>query len=118
MKHKLNFDELRQANLQRLPVFKNSKGQPAHSMIDGSDWSLGEWMNAVAGELGEAANIIKKIKRGDISLEEARPLLAKEFADILIYLDITAFRCGIDLGEATRDKFNEVSKRVDCDIFL
>ena len=37
---------------------------------------------------------------------------AKEFADIVTYLDILAMRAGIDLGKATMDKFNEVSKRV------
>lgn len=114
----LTFNNLRGANLARLPQFKNSKGQPAHEKEDGSDWSLGEWCTAVAGELGEAANIIKKVKRGDISLEDARESLANEFADIVTYLDILAFQAGINLGEATMKKFNEVSKRVQSNIRL
>lgn len=114
----LTFEELRIANTKRLPQFKNAKGEPAHSKADGSDWSLAEWMNAVAGELGEAANIIKKIKRGDISLADAKPLLAKEFADIVTYLDITAMQAGIDLGKATVEKFNEVRNRVGSNVFL
>lgn len=114
----LSFNDLRKANKARLPLFKNRKGEAAHSQPDGSDWSLGEWSNAVMGELGEAANIIKKVKRGDMTLDEARPSLAKELADVQTYLDILAFRAGINLGEATRDKFNEVSKRVGCDIRL
>ncbi len=108
----LSFNTLRQANLKRLPHFKNSKGEPAHSKPDGSDWSLGEWMNAVSGEVGEAANIIKKVRRGDMSIDEARPLLAKELADVATYLDITAFQCGINLGQAVKEKFNEVSIKV------
>lgn len=112
MTNGLTFNTLRGANEARLPQFKNSKGEPAHSEADGSDWSLGEWMCAVSGEVGEAANIIKKIKRGDVSLEDARAELAKEFADIVIYLDLTAKQAGINLGQATMDKFNEVSKRV------
>lgn len=108
----LNFGQLRIANTMRLPQFKNSKGEPAHSKPDGSDWSLGEWMNAVVGEVGEAANIIKKVQRGDMTMEEARPLLAKEYADIVTYLDILSFRSGVDLGLATLNKFNEVSMRV------
>lgn len=114
----LTFNSLREANKARLPQFKNSKGEPAHEQPDGSDWSLAEWMNAVAGELGEAANIIKKVRRGDLSLEEARPLLAAEFADIVTYLDITAMQAGINLGEATMDKFNKVSIRVGSNIRL
>lgn len=114
----LTFNTLREANKKRLPQFTNSKGEPAHSKSDGSDWSLGEWMNAVTGEVGEAANIIKKIKRGDISLEEAQPLLAKEFADIVTYLDITAMQAGVNLGKATISKFNEVSKRVGSTVYI
>lgn len=114
----LTFDQLRQANVARLPLFKNGKGEPAHSQPDGSDWCLAQWSNAVLGELGEAANIIKKIERGDLSLEEARPLLAKEYADVQTYLDILAFRTGVDLGEATRSKWNEVSRRVGCDLSI
>lgn len=112
----LSFKTLREANLARLPTFRNAKGEFAHSQSDGSDWLLSQWSNAVLGELGEAANIIKKIERGDFSLDEARISLAKEFADVVAYLDILAHRAGIDLGEATRAKFNEVSVRVGSPI--
>lgn len=112
----LTFNVLRGANMARLPEFKNSKGLPAHSEKDGSDWKLSAWCNAVCGELGEAANLIKKVERGDLSLEEAREDLAKEFADIVTYLDILAMRAGVDLGKATMNKFNEVSKRVGSTI--
>lgn len=112
----LSFDVLRLANIERLPQFKNGKGEPAHSEPDGSDWTNGEWICAVVGELGELANLVKKVKRGDISLEEARPAIAKELADVQIYLDITAFRLGVDLGEATVKKFNEVSDRVGANV--
>lgn len=108
----LVFNVLREANVRRLPEFKNAKGAPAHSEPDGSDWKLSGWSNAVLGELGEAANIIKKIERGDLTLDEARPALAKELADTQTYLDLLAFRAGIDLGAATIDKWNEVSRRV------
>lgn len=114
----MDFQTLRAANIRRLPQFKNSKGQPAHSQPDGSDWSLAEWCNAVTGELGEAANLIKKVQRGDYTLEEARQDLADEFADIVTYLDILAMRAGVDLGEATRNKFNMVSTRVGSDVFI
>ena len=114
----LSFNTLRGANTARLPQFKNAKGEPAHSKPDGSDWTLGEWCNAVAGELGEAANLIKKVRRGDLSLEEARPQLADECADIVTYLDILAKQAGIDLGKATKDKFNRVSERVGSNVYI
>lgn len=114
----LDFDTLREANRARLPLFKNGKGEPAHSQPDGSDWPLSQWMNAVLGELGEAANIIKKIERGDFSLAEARDILGKELADVQTYLDILAFRADIDLGLATVTKWNEVSARVNCSLRL
>lgn len=117
--HELTFTALRQANRARLPQFKNRKGEPAHSTADGSDWSLGEWCNALCGELGEAANIIKKIRRGDMALDgEGRQALADELADIQTYLDILAFRAGIDLGAATVSKFNHVSRRVGSPVSL
>lgn len=81
-------------------------------------WSLGEWMCALSGEVGEAANIVKKIFRGDRSLDDAREDLGKELADIQTYLSIIADKAGIDLGQATISKFNEVSTRVGSDVFL
>lgn len=108
----LTFRTLRGGNRARLPQFKNRRGEPAHSEKDGSDWALSAWCNAVTGELGELANLIKKIERGDMSLEEARQEVSDELADVVTYLDILAFRCGVDLGDATIDKFNRVSERV------
>lgn len=103
---------LRGANKARLPQFKNKHGQPAHSEADGSDWTPAQWLQAVLGELGEYANIRKKFERGDLSEGEFKDAAAKELADVQTYLDILAYRLGIDLGQATTDKFNEVSERV------
>jgi NTP pyrophosphatase (non-canonical NTP hydrolase) len=69
-------------------------------------------MTAVAGEVGELANIIKKVRRGDFTLDEARNGIAGELADVQAYLDILAYRCGVDLGDATMAKWNDVSRRV------
>lgn len=114
----LTFNALREANLARLPMFKNSKGEPAHELADGSDWSPNDWGIAVCGEVGEAANFLKKVRRGDMTMDEARPLIAKELADAVTYLDLLANRCGIDLGRATMDKWNEVSARIGVDVRL
>jgi len=114
----LTFDHLRNANIARLPTFKNKHGVLAHSQADGSDWSDAEWLQAVLGELGEFANLQKKRLRGDLTKEEFLHEAKKELADVQIYLDILAFRLGIDLGAATIAKFNEVSMRVGSPIYL
>lgn len=108
----LTFNTLRWANIARLPTFKNSKGQAAHSKPDGSDWSPAQWLEAVVGEIGEYANLHKKYVRGDIDEDVFKFNAGKELADVQIYLDILAFQLGIDLGKVTMDKFNEVSVRV------
>ena len=112
----LTFNTLRNANVARLPTFKNKHGQPAHSEPDGSDWSPAQWLQAVTGELGEYANIRKKFERGDLTEQEFYNLAADELADVVTYLDILAFRLGIDLGRATIDKFNRISVRVDSPV--
>lgn len=116
-KKEVTFNVLRQANVSRIPRFRNKKGELAHNH-DGSDWILSQWTNAVLGELGELSNLIKKIERGDFSLEEAHSECAKELADVATYLDILAFRMGVDLGQAIVDKFNEVSDRVNAGVYI
>ena len=114
--HGLTFNTLRAANVTRLPTFRNAKGEVAHAKPDGSDWSDSDWLQAVIGELGEYANLKKKVLRGDLDFEQAYPMLADELADVVIYLDILAFRLGIDLGEQIISKFNRVSIRVNSPI--
>ena len=118
----LTFNVLRAANIVRLSEFKNKHGELAHNKADGSDWTPAQWLQAVIGELGEYANLRKKFERGDISFAEFAALAADELADVQTYLDLLALRCldhqnfvdphGIDLGQATMDKWNEVSERV------
>ena len=114
----LSFRTLREANKKRLPEFKNSKGLPAHSEPDGSDWSPSQWLQAVTGEIGEYANLRKKFERGDLDESEFKRLAEEELADVQTYLDILAFQLGIDLGDATKRKFNKVSERVGSSVFI
>ena len=75
----------------------------------------------MAGEAGEACNVIKKIRRGDYvgeSPEATRRRLADELADVVVYADLIASKRGIDLGKAVRSKFNEVSDRVGSEVRL
>jgi NTP pyrophosphatase (non-canonical NTP hydrolase) len=72
-------------------------------------WSPTDWACCVAGEVGEACNLVKKLKRGDpVSIED----IGRELADAVIYIDLLAARLGLNLGEEVRRKFNEVSDRI------
>jgi len=114
----LSFGTLRKANLTRLPLFRDAQGRVCHSKVDGSDWSPAQWLQAVMGELGEYANLRKKVERGDLTIDVARASLADELADVVTYLDILALQLGIDLGEAVTTKFNRVSNRVGAPVFI
>jgi len=110
MTNGLSFNTLRAANEQRIKASKYEKCE--------RDWTPAHWMQATLGELGELANLMKKVDRGDFSLDEARADIAREFADVQTYLDIMALKLGIDLGAATREKFNEVSARIGSRVYI
>ena len=84
------------------------------------DWSPTDWATALAGECGEACNVIKKIRRLQTaphwSPEDGnRDLIAEvadELADVIIYTDLLAVRLGIDLEQAVRTKFNKTSDKI------
>jgi len=87
-----------------------------------SDWSMSDWICAITGEIGEAANIVKKLNRvrdgiaGNDPLTESpiqlHQALAYELADVYIYLDLAVQAAGFDL-ETIRDiKFAITSKKI------
>lgn len=88
----LTFDMLRLANTMRLPVFRNSRGETAHSRPDGSDWTPAQWLQALFGELGEYATLRAKFEAGEITYDQYATEAAKELADVQCYLDILARR--------------------------
>lgn len=77
-----------------------------------ADWTLADWSNALCGEAGEAANVVKKIRRGDFKGREdvAREKLGKELADVLAYAFLLANQARIDLPAMYVAKFNEVAQ--------
>lgn len=102
----LTFKQLREANDARNehPAFKFPP-----------PWTASDWACAMAGECGEACNFVKKLRRGEpVDIKK----IAKELADMVTYGDRLAKLLGIDLGEAIRDKFNEVSIRRGVDFRL
>jgi NTP pyrophosphatase (non-canonical NTP hydrolase) len=82
-------------------------------------WSLSDWMTATLGELGEAANILKKLNRARDGIpgnketpEELQAMFADEIADTYIYLDLLAQAASIDLPSAIRSKFDRTSAKI------
>ncbi len=106
----MDFATLRAANLSRCARW-HPRGL--------NEWSLSDWFTATMGELGEAANIAKKLNRerdgiagNTVSAEDLHAELADEIADVAIYLDILAASEGIDLATAIASKFNRTSEKV------
>lgn len=83
-----------------------------------NDWLIVDWSNAVCGEAGEMANIVKKIRRGDMALQnpDDKQKLAYEMADIVTYVSLMAAKMGIILEAAIVEKFNLVSDKRMCPI--
>ncbi len=85
-------------------------------------WTGADWSNAMAGEAGEACNVVKKLRRLETKMrddgtrpEEQDPMrlrdkLADEIADTFLYLDLLATHYGIDVPAAIISKFNRVSE--------
>jgi NTP pyrophosphatase (non-canonical NTP hydrolase) len=80
------------------------------------NWLLAQWGNALAGEVGECCNVVKKIERGTLTMAEGVTLLATEVGDVLAYLALLSDAAGIDLERATITKFNEVSERINSPV--
>lgn len=83
-----------------------------------NSWSLSDWMTATLGELGEAANVAKKLNRvrdgipGNCETEaELRRQLADELADAFTYLDLMCQSQGFYLDSAVERKFAIVSQK-------
>ena len=108
----LTFAQLRETNVARCsrwhPGFPN----------DGQ-WTGEDWANATAGEMGEACNVVKKLRRQETRLRGAvdpdydvlRTKRGDEIADTLIYLDLLEAFYGItprggsyaDIGSSSVD---------------
>jgi NTP pyrophosphatase (non-canonical NTP hydrolase) len=86
-------------------------------------WSTSDWFVAMMGELGEAANIVKKLNRvrDDIpgnkeTKEELLAGLRKELGDLYVYLDLTAQACGFHIVDAAVEVFDAKSVQIGSSI--
>ena len=76
-------------------------------------------MTALVGEVGEAANVVKKLNRyrdginGNKEAEAVlREKLRREIGDVFVYLDLMAQAAGFKLSEAAAEVFNNKSDEI------
>ncbi|MBS1655042.1 MAG: hypothetical protein JSU05_09365 [Bacteroidetes bacterium] len=107
----LDLEKFRTINVQRaIEGFKCYDNQP-----------LTYWTTALAGEVGELCNMIKKmqrVERGGVdggnsytAKDITKAMLKEEIGGIAIYLDLLASLLNINLEEAIVDTFNEKSAK-------
>ena len=108
---KLDLAAFRPINVQRATEgFKCYDNQP-----------LTYWTTALAGEVGELCNMIKKmqrVERGGVdggssytAKDITKEMLKEEIGGIAIYLDLLASLLNISLEEAIVDTFNSKSEK-------
>ena len=108
----MDFKKFSEANRERC----EAKDGFNHSL---ASWSSSDWMTALVGEVGEAANVIKKLNRvrdgipgNDKTTYELEGMLADELADAFCYLDLLCQSRGLSLEEIVQRKWNQVSQRI------
>lgn len=91
------------------------------------DWSLMEWGAATAGEVGEACNKAKKIKRELQNIKGNKPnetlaglrnAMAKEIADSIVYSFLWLSAAGYNAEEMIIEVFNTKSDEIGSNIKL
>jgi len=109
----LDFNDVSKANRDRARRWHH--GFPDNQ----GGWTGADWSNAMCGEAGETANVVKKLRRHDFGLTQANGfsrnellgMLATEIGDTFIYLDLLAQFYGLNTSECVVDTFNRVSER-------
>jgi NTP pyrophosphatase (non-canonical NTP hydrolase) len=103
MTNGVTFNVLRGANRNR------QKEWPGNEQADVAFRAL-----EVAGEAGELCEKVKKFLRAERGIKGStatRDDIAAEMGDLMVSLDLLADALGIDLGDATRAKFNGTSEK-------
>lgn len=90
-----------------------------------SSWDTSDWFLAVLGELGEAANVAKKLNRVRDGIpgnketpEELRAKLRKEIGDAFVYLDLLAQAHGFTVDAAAVEVFDAKSRELGYQVEL
>lgn len=110
----LTFAQFREANVARC-----KRWHPDFLTGSNQSWTGADWSNAMCGEAGETANVVKKLRRTDAHLQGAVDperdvlidMLADEIGDVFAYLDLLAAYYNIAVDDAVARKFNRISER-------
>lgn len=86
-------------------VIKQAKFDALHSgnfnwnqMIDNNNIEILEFLLiALMGEMGETSNLVKKVLRGDFSLDDIYDEMKEEIIDMFIYIIKISYQLNIDL---------------------
>lgn len=111
IKTQLSFATLREANARRNAIWDTTA----------EGLSLAFRGNELAGEVGEACNVIKKLERERLGIRGSRDTvehLTEELADVIICVELIAMAMNIDLAHAVSAKFNETSHKQKLPIFI
>ena len=104
-----------------IPANDNHTTLRAANIARQKEWDAGNQIslsyrgNELAGEVGEACNVIKKLERERLGIAGSRDTkahLAEELADVIICVDLIAAAEGIDMDAAVCAKFNATSEKV------
>lgn len=99
-----DLDKLRRAALDRDLEY------PGSDQIDASFRAC-----ELAGEVGEACNVVKKLERRRLGIAGSHATvadLAAELGDVIICADLLAMHYGINLWPAVKAKFNASSDKL------
>ena len=107
----LTFKELAHVNAERCKRWHHADTEP---------WTGADWSNAMCGEAGEAANVVKKLRRHETGTANPvldppggslREMLGHEIADTILYAFLLADHYCINVERAVIQKFNSVSDK-------
>jgi NTP pyrophosphatase (non-canonical NTP hydrolase) len=98
---------------------KINASRSARWMAGSPGWTTLEIAGELAGEVGELANVCKKLRRSEMGVpgnklsdDELRQQARSEMADVFIVLMLTASKLGVDLYDAVCDTFNAKSEQM------
>lgn len=82
-------------------------------------WDTSDWFVAMVGELGEAANVAKKLNRVRDGIpgnketpDQLKDKLRRELGDVFVYPDLMAQAHGFNIADAAVEVFNSKSVEI------
>jgi NTP pyrophosphatase (non-canonical NTP hydrolase) len=116
-------------NYINLKKFSEINWERSEDFQPGANWDTADWFTAIMGELGEAANFAKKMRRltdedgfvereNYVEYDKLKGELENELADTFCYIDLLATHLDINLEKSVINKWNEVSLRKDYPMIL